>query len=209
MRAVLRQLEEVARNGDVFTVGFGVFENDVCIGDIRIQATRIPLNVQVTGVINGRQFMMNDADDVPSFGNGIFRQINVIENSQLSGKVYATEIKTGFFKRKSYVKCDIGSYGYELYNHDINGRKLATLFYGNEQISQYEHTHKGLHDLHRFDICCVDQNALYVSLLAALRFYIVVYLKPKHNELCQYRVIHSISANEWLDKYDANWTNRF
>ena len=163
--------------------------------------------ITVSGIINGRQFMMNDANDTLMIVNKKFRLINVIENNSIIGEIFATEIKLGLFKSKAYIRCILGQNEYDIYDHDINGRKLAAVFSGPTQICQYEHFHKSLHDLHRYEICCADENALYIAVLAALRSYIVVYLKPKHNEICQYRVVHSVSVNQWLDKYDPNWEN--
>ncbi len=209
MRATLKQTMLATLEGDRVTSVFEVISGGQTIGVININANRYTARLNVECRILGRTFLLNDDERYsPIIDKQRLRPVCIFENGQKAGEACSTEKRFSFWSLKTYKRCLLDGYTYEIYYNQIDRKDLSSVYTGGMQVAEFEHIHTGINEPHIYEIVYTGDGSLLASVFTALHQYLVFYLKPNRTDLRLRSYYKHVCKPEWLEKYDPQWSAR-
>ena len=135
-----------------------------------------------------------------------FRPYNILENQNVVGEVFQTEIKKGLFSTQDYETCFYDGKWYNLYGMAIKGKGINVLYFGDVQLAQIETDSVVYNDLHHYEIYAVNKDIAYISVLMSCFMYINACYEPGIKTTKSVSKSFSETKDKsLLEKYDPNW----
>lgn len=198
MKYLLKQVSK-----ELFSADFEILENNIVIGTLNLKGHLGTNEVKLTGKLHDKEFSMKRQHGE----KGKFRPYSIIDEENIIGEVYQTEIKLGFFKSKVYKKCILNNEEFNSYGISFEDKGINCIYDNAKQIAQYENSNTVYNELYYYEIFCKEEKELLISIFFAIHGYIIACYKAGEKVTKSVRTFNS-NSKEWIEKYDPEWINK-